>query len=89
VLMSRLSRTLLSVGVGVASGLLGGLLVAIFGPLLFPESLQGPTPGEGVLMIAFVAFFLSFAVAGYRLCRRATRRLVREGADEAGRVLFR
>jgi hypothetical protein len=67
----------------------GGLLVAIFWPLLFPLSLRGSGAGEDAVGIAFLVLFLSFAVLGFLLCRRLTRKYVREEAGNTGRVLFR
>jgi hypothetical protein len=66
----------------------GGLLVAIFWPLLFPLSLRGSSRGEDAVAIAFLAFFFSFAVPGFLLCRRLTRKYVREDAGSTGQVLF-
>ena len=87
--MSRLVRNLLCTWVGAMLGGFGGLLVAIFWPILFPLSLRGSSGGEDAVGIAFLAFFLSFAVPGYLLCRRLTRKYVRENADSQGRVLLR
>jgi hypothetical protein len=36
-----------------------------------------------------LVFFLSFAVAGFLLCRRLTGKYIREDASSAGRLLFR
>ena len=69
-------------------GGLGGLLVAIFWSLLFPLSLRGSSGGEDAVTIALFAFFLSFAVPGFLLCRRLTRKYVREDAGSAGQVRF-
>jgi hypothetical protein len=87
--MSRLARNLLCIWVGAMLGGLGGLLVAIFWPLLFPLSLRGSSRGEDATAIALLVFFLSFAVPGFLLCRRLTRKYVREDAASTGKVLFR
>jgi hypothetical protein len=87
--MSRLTRNLLSVLVGAMFGGLGGLLVLVFWPLLFPLSLQGSSAGEDAVGIAFLVFYLSFAVPGFLVCRRLTRKYIREAAGTTGRVLFR
>jgi len=86
--MSRLSRNLLSICVGVICGGFGGLVVAIFWPLLFPLSLQGSSWGDAV-GIAFLVFFLSFAMTGFLLCRKLTGKYLREDASSTGRLLFR
>jgi hypothetical protein len=87
--MSKLSRNLLSISVGVIFGGFGGLLVAIFWPLLFTESLQGSSLGEDSVGMAFLVFSLSFAVAGFLLCRKLTAKYIREDASSTGRLLFR
>ena len=71
--MSRLIQNLVSIFVGVTSGLLGATLVAIFWPLLFPLSLEGSSAGEDAVGVAFLVFFLLFGVCGFLLCRRWTR----------------
>ncbi len=88
--MSRLARNLLCIWVGVILGGFGGLLVLIFWPLLFPLSLRGSSIGDDALLpIPFFAFYLSFAVPGFLLCRRLTKKYVPEDANSTGRVLFR
>jgi eukaryotic-like serine/threonine-protein kinase len=86
--MSRLSRNLLSICVGVICGGFGGLVGAIFWPLLFPLSLQGSSWGDAV-GIAFLVFFLSFAMTGFLLCRKLTGKHLREDASSTGHLLFR
>jgi hypothetical protein len=86
--MTRLMRNLLSVGAGAIFGGFGGLLVLFFWPLLLPTSLRGSSWGEQMGPIAFLAISFSFAVAGFFLCRRLTRKRVREDADVTGRILF-
>jgi hypothetical protein len=87
--MSRISRNLLCIWVGNMVGGLGGLPVAIFWPLLFPLRLQGSSRGEDAGGIVFLALYVSFAVAGFLLCRKLTRKYVREEPDSSGHVLFR
>jgi hypothetical protein len=87
--MGRATRNLLSIFVGVLFGGVGSLLVAIFWPLLFPSSLQGSSRGEDAVGIAFVVFYLSFALLGFLVCRRLTRKYIREDSGSTGRVLFR
>ena len=87
--MSRLTRNLISIWVGAVFGGFGGLLVAVFWPLLFPLSLQRSSRGEDAVGIAFLVFYLSVAVPGFLVCRRLTRKYIREDAGNTGRVLFR
>lgn len=86
--MSRLSRNLLCIWVGAIFGSLGGLLVAIFWPVLFPLHLQGSSRGEDTVGTAFLAFCVSFAVAGFLLCRKITRKYLRDERYATGRMLF-
>jgi hypothetical protein len=67
----------------------GGLLVAIFWPLWFPLRLEGSSRGEDAVGIAFLVFFVSFAVVGFLLCRKLIRKWVREEPENTGRILFR
>lgn len=59
--MSRLSRNLLCIAVGVIFSGLGGLLVAISWPLLFPLRLQSSSRGEDAVGIGFLVFYVLFA----------------------------
>lgn len=79
-------RNSLCVWVGAMLGGFGGLLVAIFWPLFFPLSLGRPNWGEDNVGIGFLAFFLLFAVPGFLLCRKLTRKYVRE--NDGVTVLF-
>ena len=87
--MSRLVRNFLCIVIGAKFGYFGFVVVAIFWPLLFPLSLEGSSWGEDAIGIAMLVVFLTFAVLGFVLCRRLTRRYVREDNDVRGRVLFR
>jgi hypothetical protein len=71
--MSMPKQNLISIFVGVISGLLGAALVAIFWPLLFPLSLQGSSAGEDAVGVAFLTFFLLFGISGFLLRRWWTR----------------
>jgi len=86
--IGRLSRNLLSICVGVICGGFGGLVVAIFWPLLFPLSLHGSSWGDAV-GIASLVFFLSFAMTGFLLCRKLTGKRLRKYASSTGRMVFR
>jgi hypothetical protein len=85
--MSRCTGNLLCILVGAMLGGFGGLLVLVFWPLLFPLSLRGSSRGEGAVAITFFAFSLSVAVLGFLLCRRLTRKFVREDAGGGQNVL--
>jgi hypothetical protein len=87
-LMSRSTGNLLCVLVGAMLGGFAGLLVLVFWPLLFPLSLRGSSTGEHALAIAFFALSLSVAVLGFLLCRRLTRKYLREDTGGAGTGLF-
>jgi ABC-type Fe3+-siderophore transport system permease subunit len=86
--MSRFWRNLLSIFIGAMLGVFGGLMVCIFWPLLFPESLQGSSWGEDAgLTLAFIACFSLFGATGFLLCRRLTKKYVRD--KDTITVLFR
>jgi hypothetical protein len=85
--MSRFWRNLLCISIGIVSGGFGGIVVLIFWPLLFPEPLHGSTLGEDAGPVALIAFWLLFGVTGFLLCRRVTRKHVRDKDDVT--VLFR
>jgi hypothetical protein len=77
--MSTFWRNLLCILAGLISGYVGFLIVAIFWPLLFPATIQGTSWGEDTgLVIAVIAFFAFFFVAGLLFCRRLTRNFVRD-----------
>ena len=65
----------------------GGLMVLIFWPLLFPESLQSSSWGENAGPLAFIACFSLFGATGFLLCRRLTKKYVRD--KDTITVLFR
>ena len=85
--MSRFWRNLLCICVGMVLGYVGFLIVVTFWPLLFPEALQGPTRGEDALLIVVILAFLSFFLTGFLLCRRLTKRFIRD--KDGFTVLFR
>ena len=58
-------------------GWLGLLVVAIFGPLLFPLSLTDSSRAENMVLVLALMFFLLFGVIGIILCWRLTARWVR------------
>ena len=85
--MSRFWRNVLSIFIGLMFGGFGGFIVLVFWPLLFPEPLHGSTWGEDAGVFAYVACYAVFGVSGFLLCRRLTRRFVRD--DGSVTVLFR
>ena len=85
--MTRFWRNLLSIVIGLMFGGFGSLMVLIFWPLLFPERLQGSSWGEDAVGLAGIACFAFFGIIGFLLCRRLTRRFVRD--DGSITVLFR
>jgi hypothetical protein len=85
--MSRLWRNVLAIFIGLMSGSFGGLMVASFWTLLFPEPLHDSTWGVGVAPLALIVFYAVFGVSGFLLCRRLTKRFVRD--DGSMTVLFR
>ncbi len=76
--MSRFWRNLLSIFIGAMVGGFAGFMVLVFWPLLFPESLQGSTRGENAVALALMACFSLFGATGFLLCRRLTKKYVRD-----------
>ena len=87
--MSRLSQNLVSIWVGLVLDGFGGLLVAIFWPLLFPLSLRGSSWGEDTVAMALVASFLLFAVTGFLLFRGLMGKYIRDEGASTGQMQFR
>ena len=85
--MSRFWRNFLCIWLGIIFGNFGALIVFIFWPLIFPEALQGPTPGEDALPFVVLLFFVTFGVPGLLLSRKLTRKYVRD--KDSLTVLFR
>ena len=52
----------------------GGFIVVVFGPLVFPESINGPSLGEHIVVFSIAAFFLVFGIGGFVICWRYTER---------------
>ncbi|WP_109484371.1 hypothetical protein [Occallatibacter savannae] len=75
--MSRFWRNLLCVLAGLITSLVGTEIVFIFWPLIFPQNLQGHSTGEDALPFIVIAFFLSFAAAGFLLVRKLTKKYAR------------
>jgi len=85
--MSRFWRNFLCIWIGIISGIISNLVVFTFWPLIFPEALQGPTPGEGALPFVALIFFVLFGVSGLLLSRKLTRKYLRD--SDSTTVLFR
>jgi hypothetical protein len=77
--MTNYTRTGLSVLCAVFFGCVGGFLVAVFGPLLFPASITGSSLGEDVVAFSMPAFFLAFGGCGFMICWKYTKRFTDEG----------
>ena len=60
----------------------------IFGPLVFPQAIGGPTLGENIVGFSTLAFFLIFGAIGFFLARRLVSRRIDHSSD-TGRTLLR
>jgi hypothetical protein len=76
--MTRRTRSVLSILSAFFLGCAGALVVAIFGPLLFPASATGASRGEDLVVFSIPAFFLVFGTAGFMICWKLTKRFVDE-----------
>lgn len=75
--MSGLVRIFLTMLFGVAGGILGFLMSAIFAPLIFPDTLQNtPHPDKGADLMMIVVLFL--AVCGMLVFWKMSARWVEE-----------
>ena len=72
--MTKYTRSGLSVLCAVFFGRVGGFIVAVFGPLLFPASITGSSLGEDIVVFSMPAFFLAFAGFGFMICSKYTKR---------------
>jgi uncharacterized membrane protein YfcA len=68
------TRAVLSSLGGFLLGCVGGFIVTVFGPLLFPASISGSSLGENIVVFSIVAIFLAFGLAGFLMCWRFTKR---------------
>ena len=55
-------------------GCVGGFIVAVFGPLIFPASITGSSLGEDIVVFSMLGFFLAFGVGGFMICWKYTKR---------------
>ena len=62
-------------------GIVASFLPMIFGPLVFPEALSGPTLGENIVAASIPAFFFIFGAIGFFLTRRLMARFIDHGMD--------
>jgi uncharacterized membrane protein YfcA len=72
--MTHRTRSGLSVLCAFFFGCVGGFIVAVFGPLIFPASITGSSLGEDIVVFSMLAFFLAFGVGGYTICWKYTKR---------------
>jgi hypothetical protein len=72
--MTNRTRSGLSVLCAFFFGCVGGFIVAVFGPLLFPASITGSSLGEDIVVFSMLAFFLAFGVGGFMICWKYTKR---------------
>ena len=66
---------------GGAIGIVASFVPMIFGPLVFPQSIDGPTLGENIVGLSIPAFFLVFGTLGFLLVRWVLDRHVDHNND--------
>lgn len=76
---------LVSLLAGGTLGVVASFVPMVFGPLVFPQAIDGPTPGENIVGFSIPAFFLIFGGAGFFLARRIVDRYV-DRSDDTGRT---
>jgi uncharacterized membrane protein len=86
--MSNAVRFLGPLVVAFVAGAAGALIVAIFGPLLFPLSLSDAGASENTVVDLVLIAFLVFAACGFVLCRRLISRLTDREESQTGHRLL-
>jgi hypothetical protein len=79
--MTRRVGTFVSLLVGGVGGVVASFIPMIFGPLVFPLSISGPTPGEDIVGVSIPAFFLIFGAIGFFTTRRLIARFINHAPD--------
>jgi len=81
--MTNLGRFWLSVGAGVLFGTGGMLVVAIFGPLLSPLTLDGSHHPEDTVVSLMLGILVLFVLCGFLLGWKLTRRVVEDAQHQS------
>jgi len=81
--MTNYTRHGLSVLFAFFFGCIGGFIVAVFGPLLFPASITGSSLGEDIVVFSIPVFSLAFGGCGSMICWKFTKRFADKEMDEA------
>jgi len=79
--MTPRTGTLVALSAGAFVGIVASFLPMIFGPLVFPQALSGPTLGENIVGASIFAFFFIFGAIGFFLARRLMARFIDHGTD--------
>lgn len=74
VTMTNLARFWSSAAVAFGAGAVGFMVVAVFGPLVYPASLTGDSSGESIVVFSSFLLFLLFGIAGFVLGWKLTKR---------------
>ena len=69
--------TFVSLSVGGFVGVVASFIPMIFGPLVFPLAVSGPTPGEDIVAVSIPSFFLVFGAIGFFTTRRLVPRYIK------------
>lgn len=77
--MSPRTGTLVSLSVGAFVGVVASFVPMIFGPLVFPLALSGPTRGENIVALSIPAFFFIFGAIGFFITRGLVARFIDRG----------
>jgi hypothetical protein len=76
--MTHGTRSGLSILCAFFFGCVGGFIVAVFGPLIFPASISGWSLGENIVVFSMPAFFVAFGVGGFIICWKYTKRFAQK-----------
>lgn len=83
--MTPRTGTLVSLLAGGSFGLVASFVPMVFGPLVFPQTINGPTLGENIVGFSIPGFFLIFGAAGFFITRRIAGRRI-DRSDDTGRT---
>lgn len=80
--MTQRTGMVISLLAGGFVGVVASLVPMIFGPLLFPEAINGPTLGDNIVVWSIPAFFFICGAISFFGARRLVIRFIdRDGPD--------
>lgn len=84
--MTQRTGTLISLLAGGFFGVVASFVPMIFGPLLFPQAISGPTLGENIVVWSIPAFFFMFGAIGFFIARKLVIRFIDHDFPDTNRT---